>query len=69
MSNRISTNRCAVDIAKQPTKHLTVGETMDEAIREAREKVERLCIRKVKLEAMNLLNHPYEELTNLFDRW
>jgi len=45
----------------------TLGEVCDQRIERARKQVERLCIQKAKLEAMNLLNHPYTEMRDLIN--
>lgn len=44
---------------------LTVGEAMDIQIKEARQRVQNLCVQKAKLEAMDWLSLHYHEVTNL----
>lgn len=39
-------------------KDLTAGEHLDETIQYARKRLERLCVTKAKLEAMQMLNVP-----------
>jgi hypothetical protein len=46
---------------------LTVGETFDLQIQQARKHVEALCIKKAKLEALNITPMPYRELSNLLE--
>lgn len=43
----------------------TVGEVFDDSITTARKNVENLCIKKAQLEAMQLLNHPYHQLSEM----
>lgn len=45
----------------------SVGQCLDRQIEMARKRVEDLCIRKAKLEAMNMLNHPMAQLMYLLD--
>lgn len=44
---------------------LTIGEAFDIQIKECREQLEQLCVKKAKLEAMDWLNHPYYEVQRL----
>lgn len=44
---------------------LTLGEACDIRIKEARQIVEKLCIQKAKLEAIDWLNLPYQDTRNL----
>ena len=44
---------------------LTLGEAMDINIKEARARVQELCVKKAKLEAMDWLNLPYQEVRKL----
>lgn len=46
---------------------LTIGEAMDIHIKEARARVDSLCVRKAKLEAMDWLKLPYQEVRNLLE--
>ena len=46
---------------------LTVGEAFDIRIQETRKHVEALCIKKAKLEALNITPMPYRELNNLLE--
>lgn len=46
---------------------LTVGEALDLQIKQAREAVEKCCVRKAKLEAMGWLDLPYSEVRQLLD--
>lgn len=48
---------------------LTVEEQFDKLIQEARQQVEKLCVKKAKLEAMNLHKYPYSDLVNLLHSW
>lgn len=47
-------------LAKTDVRVRTVGEHLDRSIREARERVERLCNIKAKAEALNVLQHPVD---------
>ena len=44
---------------------LTLGEACDIRIKEARQLVEKLCVQKAKLEAIDWLNLPYQEVRKL----
>lgn len=45
---------------------LTVGKLLDHHIEVARQRVERLCVRKAKAEALNILDHPADFYMSLF---
>ena len=47
--------------------NLTMGEAYDLHIKHAREHVEAMCVKKAKLEAMNLLSHPYRQMRELLE--
>lgn len=49
----------------QAKKSQTVGEHFDEQIQMARQRLEELCIKKAKLEALGMINHPYPDLIAL----
>lgn len=46
---------------------LTVGEAFDIRIQEALKHVEALCVKKAKLEALNITPMPYRELSSLLE--
>lgn len=46
---------------------LTLGQTCDIRIKEARQVVEKLCIQKAKIEAMGWIDLPYHETRNLIN--
>lgn len=48
-------------------KPVTVDETFDEQIKSARKRVEELCVKKAKLEALNMLHMPYDDLRTLLE--
>lgn len=48
---------------------ITLGEHYDIMITQARERVEELCVKKAKLEALQLLNHPYHQMRQLMDSY
>jgi hypothetical protein len=52
---------------KQEPKPKTIGEVFDQRIESARKMVERLCVQKAKLEALQMLNHPYVEMRDLIN--
>lgn len=58
--------RAEVSVTLSPK---TVGEIFDMRIQEARKYVESLCIKKAKLEALNMTNMPYNELSSLLDMY
>jgi len=47
----------------------TVDQVFADQIEQARKAVETLCIKRAKLEAAGLSNHPYEELTSLLNTY
>jgi hypothetical protein len=53
-------NECYVGIQRKQAgdpKPVTIGEHMDQRIADARKNVEKLCVTKAKLEALNVLDH------------
>jgi hypothetical protein len=58
---------CTVDRIVNPWNNpkLTIGEACDIRIQEARQAVEKLCIQKAKLEAIDWLKLPYHATRNL----
>ena len=60
-------DQCAAGISTNPWSDpkLTLGGAMDLRIQDARQKVERLCIQKAKLEVMDWLKLPYREVQDL----
>lgn len=58
------TNVCK-DATTLPQKPQTIGEQCDHMLVIARQKVLDLCIKKAKLEALNMLDHPYHEMMDL----
>lgn len=59
-------NTCATEkLNPYSNPKITLGEHYDIQIQAARERVEELCVAKAKLEAMQLLNHPYHQMTKL----
>ena len=63
----VPNDECAVDRVLNPWSDpkLTLGEAMDINIKEARARVQELCVKKAKLEAMDWLNLPYQEVRKL----
>ena len=51
---------CTNGVEITPPRERTVGEVLNDGIREARERVESLCVLKARLEALNVLEHPVE---------
>lgn len=51
------TDGCSI-IQKKEQRPMTIREELDRKIENAREHVEKLCITKAKLEALNVLDHP-----------
>lgn len=55
----------------EPTKNdvevLTVDEVFKRRIEQARKDVEELCIRRAKLEALNMSSMPYNQIRNLLE--
>jgi hypothetical protein len=47
----------------------TVDEVLQEQIEQARKAVENLCIKRAKLEALNMHKMPYNEVRNLLDTY
>lgn len=54
-----------VSTSKPAPVPVTIRETLDRRIENARKNVEDLCIRKAKLEALNVLDHPLELYSDL----
>ncbi len=63
----VPNDECAVGTVLSPWSDpkLTIGEAMDLSIKEVRAQVQELCVRKAKLEAMDWLNLPYQEVRRL----
>ena len=55
------------DGVRVPDKDQTVREVLDIQIAQARKHVETLCIKKVKAEALNILDHPANFYRALFE--
>jgi hypothetical protein len=62
------TDGCTV-AQPEPAPAYTVGEVYDKRIENARKMVEQLCVKKAKLEALNMLHMPYRELSELLDTY
>ena len=54
------------DSLKQVTEP-TIKEVLDMRIEQARKRVEQLCIKKAKLETLNMLDMPWYQITDLFE--
>lgn len=61
-----STAQCERTLGQAPAPK-TIGEVFDQRIEQARKTVERLCVQKAKLEALQMLNHPYVEMRDLIN--
>jgi hypothetical protein len=46
-------------------KVITVGENLDEAIKNCRKELERLCVAKARAEALQMLEFPVDEVRGL----
>jgi hypothetical protein len=57
-----STNECS---AKKSDP--TIKEVLDARIEQARKRVEELCIKKAKLETLNMLDMPWYQIQDLFE--
>lgn len=57
---------CANECVKQITEP-TIKEVLDGRIDQARRRVEELCIKKAKLETLNMLNMPWYQVRDLFE--
>lgn len=53
------------DIGKIVAKPVTIGEYLDQQITDARKRVEKLCVIKAKLEALNVLDHEVDLYTEI----
>lgn len=45
----------------------TLGDVFDYQIEQARKNVEALCVKKAKLEALNMLHMPYQQIRSLLE--
>ena len=50
----------AAGVSVSKSSPVTIRETLDSRIESARKNVEDLCVRKAKLEALNVLDHPVD---------
>lgn len=53
--------------AGEEVKVLTVDEVFKQQIEQARKHVEELCIKRAKLEALNMSSMPYNQIRNLLE--
>ena len=59
-----TTNADCCTISKRTTP-ITVGENLDEAIKNCRKELERLCVVKTRAEALQMLEFPVDEVRGL----
>lgn len=62
-------NQCELSKAVNPAPNPTIGEVFDTRIEEARRHVEQLCVKKAKLEALNMLHMPYKQIRDLMETY
>lgn len=68
MNQCLSTNETSTQCAR-PLKNPTVEEYFDGQIQLARQRVEELCIKKAKLEALGMLDYTHNDLMVLLNSY